>query len=181
MAYRDFQAERVGDSLLKLFLETPQAIAVTPAGVSQDQQFARLSIVLAAVSKPPLPDRIDGKLGRVGRNADMNESMVAAQIVHTIGSRLAQSILREIVRIDFDGFSNPRPARILEISDQLFMLRIDADHGQSLPEESPLLLQNMAKLTVAIRMGWTCETLAICLQAQSSFFNSRITVTCERS
>jgi hypothetical protein len=61
------------------------------------------------------------------------------------------------------------------------MFRIDADHGQSLPEESPLLLQNMAKLTVAIRMGWTCETLAICFQAQSNFFNSRITVTCERS
>ncbi len=181
MAYRDFQAERVGDSLLKLFLETPQAIAVTPAGVSQDQQFARLSIVLAAVSKPPLPDRIDGKLGRVGRNANMNESMVAAHIVHTIGSRLAQSILREIVRIDFDGFSNPRSARILEIPDQLFMFRIDADHGQSLPEESPLLLRNIAKLTVAIRMGWTCETLAICFQAQSSFFKSRITVTCERS
>ena len=89
MAYRDFQAERVGDSVLKLFLETPQAIAVTPAGVSQDQQLARLSIVLGAVSKPPLSDRIDGKLGRVGRNADMNESMVAAHIVQTIRSRLA--------------------------------------------------------------------------------------------
>ena len=50
MAYRNFQAERLGDSLLKLFLETPQAIAITPAGVSQDQQFSRLSIVLASVT-----------------------------------------------------------------------------------------------------------------------------------
>ncbi len=181
MAYRYFQTECVGDSLLKLFLETPQAIAVTPASVSQDQQFARLSIVLAAVSKPPLPDRIDCKLGRVGRNADMNESMVAAHIVHTIRSRLAQSILRKIVRIDFYGFSNPRSARILEISDQLFMFRIDADHGQSPPEESPLLLQNIAKLAVAIRVWRTCKTFAIRFQAQSSFFKSRITVTCERS
>ena len=133
MAYRDFQIERVSDFFLKLFLETPQAIAVTPARISQDQQFARLTVFLPAVSKPPLVDGINGKLGRVGRNADRNESMVAAHIVHTIGSRLAQSILWEIVCIHFNRFSNPRLARILKITNQLFMFRIDADYGQTMP------------------------------------------------
>jgi hypothetical protein len=117
MAYRDFQTERVGESVLKLFLEAPQAIAVTPAGISQNQQFARLTIMLPAVSKPPLTDGINSKLGGVGRNSDMNKSMIAAHIVHTIRSRFVQSILWEIVRIDFDGFSNPRSARVLKISD----------------------------------------------------------------
>lgn len=89
--------------------------------------------MLAAVSQPPLPNGINGKLGRVGRNANMNKSMVTAHIVYTIRSRLAQSILWKIVGIDFNRFSNPRLARVLKITDQLFMFRIDADYGQTMP------------------------------------------------
>ena len=120
-----------------------------------------------------------GKLGRVGRKADMNKSMVAAHIVHTIGGRLAQSILGEIVCIHFHRFSNPCSARVLKITDQLFMFRIDTDHGPAVPEKSLPLPRNIAKLTIAIGMGRTRETFAIRFQAQSSFFNNRITVTCE--
>ncbi len=116
MAYCDFQIECIGDFFLKLFLKIPQAIAVTPARVSQNQQFARLPILLPAVSKPPLPDGINGKLCRVGRNAEMNKSMVAAHIIDTIRSRLAQSILWEIACIHFNRFSNPRSARVLKIT-----------------------------------------------------------------
>jgi hypothetical protein len=96
--------------------------------------------MLPTGSEPPLPDGINGKLGRVGRNADMNKCMIAAHIVHTIWGRLAQSILWKIVRIDFNRFYNPCLTRILKITDQLFMFRIDADCGQVVPEKSPLLL-----------------------------------------
>ena len=109
----------------------------------------------------------------------MNKSMIATYIVHTIWSRLAQSILRKIVCIHFNRFSNPCSAWIFKITNQLFMFRIDADRRQTILESSSLLLGNITKLTITIRMGWTCETFAIRFQAQSSFFNNRITVTCE--
>ena len=111
----------------------------------------------------------------------MDESVIAAHIVDAIRSRFAQGVLREIVCIHFDRLLGPRSARVLEIANKLFILRVDADHRQAKPEESLLLLLNMAKLTVAIEMGRTRETFAIGLQAQSSFFNNRITDTCETS
>ena len=85
------------------------------------------------MSKAPLPDGINSKLGRVGRKADMNKSMVAAHIVYTIRGCLTQSILWEIVCIHLHRFSNPRLARVLKITDQLFMFRIDANYGQTMP------------------------------------------------
>ena len=106
--------------------------------------------------------------------------MVAAHIVDAIRGRLAQSILGEIVGIHFHRVSNPSSARVLKITDQLFMFRIDTDHGQAAPEKTLLLPRNIAKLTIAIRMGRSCETLAIRFQTQSRFFNNRITVTWER-
>lgn len=181
MAYRDLQAESVRDLFLESFLEMPGTIAVATTGVGQDQQFATLTVMLLAVSKPPLPDGIDGKLRRIGRDANMDKSVISANIVYTIRGRLAQGILWKIVCIHFDRLSGPRAARVLKIADQLFVLRIHADHGQAKLEESLLLLLNIAKLTVAIRMGRTRKTFAIRLQAQSSFFNNRITDTCETS
>ncbi len=98
------------------------------------------------MSKPPLSDGIDGKLWRIGRNADMNESVIATHIVHPIGCGFAQGILREIVGIDFDRFSGPGSTGVLEITDQLLVFRVHADHGQAATEESLLLLLNIAKL-----------------------------------
>ena len=181
MAYRDLQAESVRDLFLESFLEMPGTIAVATTGVGQDQQFTTPTVMLLAVCKPPLPDRIDGKLRRIGRDADMDESVISANIVYTIRGRLAQGILWKIVCIHFDRLSGPRSARVLEIADQLFVFRVDADHRQAAPEESLLLLLNIAELAVAIRMGRPRETFAVRLQAQSSFFNNRITDTCETS
>ena len=181
MAHRDLQVESVRDFFLEQFLEVPGTIAVATTGIGQDQQFAPLSVMLLSVSKPPLPDGIDGELWRVGRDADMDESVIATHIVDTIRSRFVQGVLWEIVCIHFDRLSGPRSARVLEIADQLFVFRVDADHRQAAPEESLLLLLNIAELAVAIRMRRTRETFAVRLQAQSSFFNNRITDTCETS
>lgn len=181
MAHRDLQAESVRDFFLESFLEMPRTIAVATTGVGQDQQFATPTVMLLAVCKPPLPDRIDGKLRRIGRDADMDESVISANIVYTIRGRFTQGILREIVCIHFDRLLGPCSTRVLEIANKLFVLRIDADHRQAKPEKTPLLLLNIAELAVAIRMGWTRETFAIGLQAQSSFFSNRITDTCETS
>ncbi len=179
MAHRDLHVESVRDLLLEPFLEMPGTIAVATTGVGQDQQLATLAIMLLSVNKPPLPDGIDSKLWRVGRDADMDESVIATHIVDTIRSRFAQGILREIVGIHFDWIMGPRSAWVLEIANKFFVFRVDADHGQAKPEESLLLLLNIAELTVAIRMGRTRETFAVRLQAQSSFFNNLITDTCE--
>ena len=166
MAYRDLQVESVRDLFLESFLEMPGTIAVAATGVGQDQQFAtRLTVMLLAVSKPPLPDRIDGKLWRIGRDANMDKSVISAHIVYTVRGRLAQGVLREIVCIHFDRLLGPCSSRVLEIANQLFVFRVDAYHGQAKPEESLLLLLNIAKLTVAIGMGRTRETFAIGLQA----------------
>jgi hypothetical protein len=127
MAHRDLQAESVRDFLLEQLLEIPGTIAVATTGVGQDQQFATITVMLFSVSKPPLPDGIDGKLWRVGRDADMDESVIATHIVDTIRSRFAQGVLWEIVCIHFDRLSGPRSARVLEIADQLFVFASSAE------------------------------------------------------
>ena len=146
--------------------EISGTIAVATTGVGQDQQFATITVMLFSVSKPPLLDGIDGKFWRVGRDADMDKSVIATHIVDTIRSRFAQGVLWEIVCIHFDRLSGPRSARVLKIADQLFVFRVDADHRQATPEESLLLLLNIAELAIPIRMGRTRETFAVRLQAQ---------------
>lgn len=143
------------------FFEIPGTIAVATTGVRQDQQFVTITVMLFSVSKPPLSDGIDGKLWRVRRDTDMDESVIATHIVDTIRNRFAQGILWKIVCIHFDRLSGPRSARVLEISDQRFVFRVDANHRQAAPEESLLLRLNIAELAVAIRMGWTRETFAV--------------------
>ena len=111
----------------------------------------------------------------------MNKPLIAAHIIDAIRSGLAQSILREVVCIDFDWFANPCLTGILKITNQLFMFRINADDRKVVLNKSLLLSRNIAKLTITVRMGRTGEAFAIGFQAQSSFFKSRITVTCEMS
>jgi hypothetical protein len=83
------------------------------------------------------------------------------------------------VCIHFDRLFGPGSTRVLEIANQLLVLRVHANHRQAAAEESLLLLANIAELKVTIGVGWPRETFAIRFQAQSSFFNSRITDTCE--
>jgi hypothetical protein len=158
-----------------------RTITVAAPGVGQDQKFAGVVVMALSMSQPPLFDGIDGKLGRIRRDAHMDESMISAHIVYPIGSCFAPRILREIVRIHLDRFLGPDSARVLEIADQLFVFRINADYGQAVPEEALLLLLNITELSVAVRMGWTREAFTIRLQAQASFFNSRTTDICETS
>ncbi|KKL09353.1 hypothetical protein LCGC14_2566720 [marine sediment metagenome] len=129
MAHRDLQVKSVRDSLLEPFLEMPGTIAVAATGVGQDEQFVTLSVVFPSVSKPPLSDGIDGKLWRVGRDADMDESVITTHIVHPIWSHLAQGILREIVCIHFDWLLGPGSTRVLGIANELLVFRVHADHG----------------------------------------------------
>jgi hypothetical protein len=129
MANCDLQVKSVRDSLLEHLLEMPGTIAIAATGVGQDQQFMTISIEPPSVSKPPLSDGIDGKLWRVGRDADMDESMIPTHIIHPIWSRLAQGILREIVCIHFDRLFGPDSTRVLEIANKLLVFRVHADHG----------------------------------------------------
>jgi hypothetical protein len=158
-----------------------RSITVAAPGVGQDQKFTRVLVVALSISLPPVLNGIDGKLRRIRRDAHVDKALISAHIVNTIGRRFAQRILREIVGIHLDRFLGPDSARVLEIADQFFVFRVDADHGQAAPEEALLLLLNIAELSVAVRMRWTREAFTIRLQAQASFFNSRTTDICETS
>lgn len=144
VAYRDLQVEPVGEFFLEQFLEMPETIAVAPPGVGQDQQFAALTVMLLSVSQPPLPEGIDGELGRIGRDAHVDESVISAHIIYPIRGCLAQGVLREIVGIHFNRRLGPPAARVSESADQLFIFRVDADHGQAATKET-LLAPGMAR------------------------------------
>src|SRR5262249_13115614 len=108
----------------------PDARAVAAAGVRSDHQRSRAGIRATPHLLPPPANRMAGKASGVVVNPDADPAFIAAQIVHAIGNRFSVTGIAndEVVHADAVGFTGapPSAAAILEVADQLLLLRI---HG----------------------------------------------------
>ena len=89
------QARLVGE-LLQLDFPEPHARTVRAAAVGRYRQLARLRIALPSHSLEPAADRLHGKLGRVGRNADTDDGGVGRHVVDAVRHHLAQRLVLEV-------------------------------------------------------------------------------------
>ena len=84
--------------------------------------------------------------------ANKHRSLIAPQIVDSIGGRYAFCIRAEVVIHHRGRLETPDPAGVLEVAHQFLLLGIHADDRQALSGKAASLLVNALELKVTIRM-----------------------------
>ena len=126
-----------------------------------------------AMSFPPITDTGDGKARGVMGNSQADVPLLVFNIIDSIRRGNGVSVTSKIVRIDFLGLPPPSAARIVKVPYEFLLFCVGADDGVSLPKVFLLLLLDVLKLLVAVRMGWPGETLATRAQGKPGFFKRR--------
>src|SRR5713101_8855598 len=161
----DRDARTVGQAL-QFPLPQPYARAIAPAGVRRDEQGARASIAGPPHLAPPPPDRPRREGRRIVIDAHTDPARVAGEIVDPIGDGLAALRNEKFMHPDGRGLAGrpPLTARVLEVTDQFLLLRVDGDDGLRGRLEPPDLLVDIPELRVAVGMGRPFARLAIGLE-----------------
>jgi hypothetical protein len=115
--------------------------------------------------------RMNPNNGRVVIDSDAHPALVPSQVVDPTGDHLAEVLVREV--IDAGPFGPPLrlpfPARILEIPDQLLLLRVHRHHGLTPLLEGDHLTVDVPELGIPIGVGATPPSLAKGLEAVAQF------------
>ena len=82
MADGHLETQRSADGVLKGFFPGTAAGTVAATAISQDKQFAGGGVSLAALLKPPLSDRIDGKGWGVVAGSQKDGAPVGLRVVN---------------------------------------------------------------------------------------------------
>ena len=128
VAHVDRESEGVGEPL-QLSFPDARAIAVAAARIGGDEEVGGIGVALGAHAPPPRLDRCDGESGRVVVHADVDEGTVGDDVEHSVGDRLADGLVREVVDVDEVGLPLrlPLDPGVLEVADELLLLRVDGD------------------------------------------------------
>ena len=115
---------------------------------------------------PPTADGVDREAGGVVVDTDTDPAFVAAQVIDSIGDRLALGGDDEVVHLHTLRLSlrSPLAPRILEVADQLFLLRVHRDDRVSLRLMVAHLIIEVGELGIPIRVRGAFLCLAIRLQ-----------------
>ena len=112
--------------LLQFELPEPHPRAIGAAAVRRNRQLSCIRIALLSHALAPATN---GKLGRVARDPDADEAGVGGHIVHAIGDDLAELFILEVVHVHAlrVALGTIISSAVLEVADQLFLLRVDGD------------------------------------------------------
>ena len=118
VGHGDRQIERVGQLGLKLGFPGVAAIAVTAAGVGQNEKLARTRIAVGAFLLPPMGDGMSGKSGRVVGNTNDDSAAILGDVINAIGNGDADGVGAKVVVENAARAAFPTAAWIAEIADQ---------------------------------------------------------------
>src|SRR5262249_22346673 len=115
--------------LLQLDFPEPHTRTIRAAAVGRDRQFSCMRIALWSLAFEPATDRMHGELGSIARDPDADEAGVGGHIVYAIRHDLAEFLVLEVVHVHTPriAFRTVIGSDILEVADQLLLLRIDGD------------------------------------------------------
>src|SRR5947209_11359473 len=166
MTHLQGQTQVVGQ-FLQGQLPQPRTIAVAASAIRRDKQFACPGETRSAESFPPALNRSCSKLGCVAVDANADPALIVGQVVHAIGNNLAEVRILKVMDADFLGFSLRPPflARILEISDQFLLFRVDRHDRLTTLLQPTYLLTDILELGVAVGVIRALARLAVRLQA----------------
>lgn len=150
-------------------LPGPGAIAVGAARVGGDQQPWRLRVGSLALSVPPAADRLDRERRGVVIGADVDPAGVRRDVVDPVGDGLVQLRVSEVMHVHRHRLTcrPPLAAAVLEVSDELLLLGVHADHWLATVPVPTGLLVEIAELGVAVRVLTALDRLDVGLQAEA--------------
>src|SRR5229473_7018036 len=122
---------RLVREILQLHSPEPQTIAVRAAAIRRDGQLAHLRIARPADPFEPGADGRHRELGRVVRDADADPARICGNVIHAVGRDLAELLILEIVHFHALGIAlgPPIATGVAVVADELFLLRVNGDHG----------------------------------------------------
>ncbi len=136
-------------------------IAIRASAISFNQQLRAANIHMASKLCPPGADRSDRKLCRVMRDTNRDIPLIAPDIIDAIRNGLALGLTRKVIDIDCVRTLPPLPTGLLEVANQLFLLRVDANDRRFPPQKCSARLRNVFELFIAPRRLFARETLAV--------------------
>src|SRR5271166_2188593 len=128
VGHRYLQAGLIGEAL-QFSLPQPDPNAVGPAAIGGDGQTVRSGITRLAQLLPPTPDAFHREGRSVGIDTNTDPAVIGRDVIHTIRGHLAELRQLEVVhphRLRI-LLTTQLPARVLEIANQLLLLRIHRD------------------------------------------------------
>jgi hypothetical protein len=142
----------VGIGQLRLELGFPSAatIAVTAAGIAQDEELTGAGIAEQSFLAPPMSDGMSREGGGVMGDADHDRPAIGEQIIDAVGNGDARGIGAEVVIVDQAGRQIPARPGIFEIADQFAFFGIDANNGETAVLKSVTQIAEVEELMVAI-------------------------------
>jgi hypothetical protein len=142
----------VGIGQLRLELGFPSAatIAVTAAGIAQDEELSGAWITEQSLLAPPMSNGVSGEGGCVMGDADHDGSSIGEQIIDAVRDGDARGIGAEVVIVDQAGTQIPARTGIFEIADQFTFFGIDANDGETAALKSVSKIAEVEELMVAI-------------------------------
>jgi hypothetical protein len=145
-------AKLITQLFLKLLLPDARAIAITSPSVCQNQQWAALGESLTHFIPPTSRNSVYHKPRCISRVANVNVAAIVDHVVDAIGYSSSNRIRPEVVCVDILWFLAPSLSVVLEISNQLLLLCVNADNRPPCGLKSLYLGFNVLKLRVPIRM-----------------------------
>src|SRR5690606_2080830 len=138
-----------------------------PASVGCNEQFSCFGVALLANLLPPRFDRRHGEDGGVVVDTNAYKSSIGGHVVHAVGDRLANGSSRKVVHVDkfWLAFGLPFASTVLEVADELLLLRVDGNYRSSLADVRLSLGVDVLELRIAIRVLGSLHRLVGRLQA----------------
>jgi hypothetical protein len=155
------QAVGVGELRLEFCFPSAATIAVTAAGITQDEELAGTWIAERSLLAPPMCDGVSGEGGCVMGDADHDGTSIGEQIIDAVRDGDARGIGAEVVIVNPAGRQIPARPGIFEMADQFPFLGIDANDGETAALKSVAKIAEVEELMVAIGTVVGGEVLVI--------------------
>src|SRR5712692_9748134 len=140
----------IGQLRLELGFPSAATIAVTTAGIAEDEELSGAWITEQSLLAPPMSDGVSGEGGCVMGDADHDGPSIGEQIIDAVRDGDTRGIGAEVVIVDQAGRQIPARPGIFEIADQFTFFGIDANDGETAMLKSVTQIAEVEELMVAI-------------------------------
>ena len=140
----------IGQLRLELGFPSAATIAVTAAGIAQNEELSRAWITEQSLLAPPMCDGVSSEGGGVMGDADHDGPSIGEQIIDAVRDGDTRGIGAEVVIVDPAGRQIPARPGIFEIADQFPFFGIDAHDGETAALQSVAKIAEVEELIVAI-------------------------------
>jgi len=152
---------------LQFTLPKPGPMTVATTAVCGDQQFLGIGVLFRSCMFPPLANRADGKLGRIGRRADRDVPSLVRNVVNAVGNCTALGVAGKVVNRNRVRFLPPQGSPVFEIPNQFSVFRVHANHRLTRFDELSFLPLDVAELAVPVWMRRSRQAFDVCSERET--------------